>query len=98
MDFGEYSSILTAGVTAAALYFSPYNTSTLMAFAHGFGVTYAVKSLTSGDANHLKCAVVSGAGAAAGFYGAPFVSMDPALLSAIAAPGAYLILDKSSLY
>ncbi len=98
MDFSQYSSILTAAAVGAALYFSPYNNSAVMAAAHGFVVAYAVKSATSGDANHLKCAAVSAAGAAAGFYAGPMLTMDPQLLSAVGGAGAYILLDKASLY
>lgn len=95
MDFSQYSTILTAGITFGALYFSPYNDSLLMAALHGFVVSYAVKSATSGDANHLYCAGITAAGAAAGFYGADMLSMSPQLLSAIAGPAAYILLDQA---
>lgn len=98
MDFSQYSSILTAAATGAALYFSPYNSSILMAAVHGFVVSYAVKSATSGDANHLKCAAVTAVGAAAGFYAGPMLTMDPQMLSAIGGAGAYILLDQASLY
>ena len=94
MDFGSYSGIITAAATGAALYFSPYTTSWIMAGVTAGAVTYGVRTVTSGDPNHLYCAGVSAAGASVGYYGGQLFGFDPQLASAIVGPGACILFSR----
>jgi hypothetical protein len=95
MDYGNYSSYLVPLATAAGLYFSPYNTSALMAGLHGIALTYGTEFAVSGDVNRYKCSLIAGAGAALGYFSGDYFGFSPVVLSAIGGAGAPLLFYRS---
>lgn len=93
--FGINGPVGAAGI-AALTYFSPLSQNGVIYVAgQAAAATYGIHMFVNQDLDQMatiKNAAMVGAAAAAGYMGAPYVSLDPVLAAAIVAPAAFIML------
>lgn len=94
MDSLSLSGPLGSLLIGAVIYMSPLSSAGIVyVLGEAVASTYALKAVNNSDQTfNLMCAGKVAAGAALGYYGAPYFNFDPVLGASILAPATFVTM------